>query len=205
MMRITYKSDSETAKSLILKDPLIAPIFKATDQVGFETEENLFESLVSTIVAQQLSGRVAATIYSRIQDYFSGQITPEAVIQAPEDKLRALGLSFRKISYIKSLAECVQTGIVSFSDIDHMSDDAVKEMLIQVKGLGYWSAEMFLIFALGRPNVFSCRDLGLRKALEKLTQHEITPEVAQAMSEKWHPHKSMVTLYLWKYLENNDS
>jgi DNA-3-methyladenine glycosylase II len=204
-MRIAYRSDSEIARSLIQKDPLIEPIFKATDQVVYETDEDLFQSLVSTIVAQQLSGKVAETIYSRIQNYFSGHISPEAVIEAPEDALRALGLSFRKIAYMKSLAECVQTGKVDFSDIDHMGDDAVKEMLIQVKGLGYWSAEMFLIFSLGRPNVFSCRDLGIRKALEKLTHQEITPEAAEEMSEKWHPHKSMVTLYLWKYLEKSDS
>ncbi len=201
-MKITYANDSEIVKQLIVLDPTLEPIFRKTDKVEFELETDYFLALVSAIVSQQLSGKVAQAIYKKVDAFFLGQITPEKILAADIEAMRKLGLSYRKAEYIKSIAEHVMDETVRFDTLDSMSDEAIIEMLIQIKGIGRWSAEMFLMFALGRPNVFSSGDFGLRKALSMLYGKEVSVDSANELCQKWEPYKTIVAYYLWRYLEN---
>ncbi len=200
-MKITYANDSLAALKLIELDPTLKPIFAKTKIVEFELESDHFLALVSAIVSQQLSGKVAQAIYKKVDAFFSGEITPEKILAADIEDMRKLGLSYRKAEYIKSIATHVMDGTVRFDTLDEMSDEDIIEMLVKIKGIGRWSAEMFLMFALGRPNVFSSGDFGLRKALSMLYGEEISVDKANELSLKWDPYKTVVAYYLWRFLE----
>lgn len=201
-MKVVFRRDSLEGRTVLAQDPILAPIFEKTAEVTCELDSDLFLSLVSTIIYQQLSGKVASRIYDRIKNHFAGEITAEKLIQADPEQLRSLGVSLRKAEYLQSLAREVTDKTVDLTHIQDYADDDVIEMLTRIKGIGRWSAQMFLLFSLGRSNVFSSRDLGLRKALEKLHGRTISIEEAENLSEKWAPYKSIVTLFLWRFLED---
>lgn len=201
-MQIRFECDSQEAKAVLAQDPTLAPIFEKTRAVVFSLDQDLFMSLASTIIYQQLSGKVAAIIFQRLLDFFGGSITAEKLLASGIEELRSLGVSFRKIEYLKSLAQETENGTVDLNRIDTLADQEVIEMLIRIKGIGRWSAEMFLLFCLGRRNVFSSLDLGLRKALEKLYGRPISIDEASQLCEKWAPYKSIVTHFLWHFLED---
>lgn len=200
-MKITYANDSEIVKRLLELDPSLKPIFAQTDKVEFELESEYFLVLVSAIVSQQLSGKAARAIYRKVDNFFSNGITPEKIVTAETEDLRGLGLSYRKVEYIKSLATHVIEGTVTFDRLEEMSDEEIIEMLVKIKGIGRWSGEMFLMFALGRENVFSSGDFGLRKALSMLYGKDISVNEANDLSNKWTPYKTVVAYYLWRFLE----
>lgn len=163
--------------------------------------EKYFASLVESIVSQQLSVKVADVIYSRLETKLVN-VDAESILSAEIDALRAVGLSNAKASYIKNLAQAWQTTI-SPNNWQQYTDEEVITDLVKVKGIGVWTAEMFLIFSLGRPNIFSVGDYGLRKAMQKTYQLPATTKPAeyQNLAEKWSPHKSYISRVLWKSLE----
>jgi len=201
-MNVIYHRDSSEATTVLASDPTLKPIFDKTAEIVIKLDSDLFLSLVSTIIYQQLSGTVAEKIYQRVKLSFDGEITVDKMINADPEQLRLQGFSYRKISYLQSLANEVKEKNVDLEHIRDLSDKEVIEMLTRIKGIGQWSAEMFLLFSLGRKDVFSSRDLGLRKALGKLHGRPISMEEAEILSDKWTPHKSIVSLFLWRYLEN---
>ncbi|MBN2504938.1 MAG: DNA-3-methyladenine glycosylase 2 family protein [Bacilli bacterium] len=198
-MKLSYDLEDPKIKYLLTHDETLKPIFESVGKIEIKLETDHYEALASAIVSQQLSGKVAQVIYQRVIDFFSGDLTPVKILAADKYDLRNLGLSWRKVEYLQSLAKEVDSGDVILEDLKTMTDEAVIEMLTRIKGIGRWSAEMFLMFSLGREDVFSPLDLGLRKGLEKLYQRPFSVEEARLVSDKWTPYRSVVAFYLWRY------
>jgi DNA-3-methyladenine glycosylase II len=165
-----------------------------------------FESLIQSIIYQQLSGKAANAIYNRFLNFYGCKIpTPQQIVSTPSETLRdKIGLSFKKIEYIKDLSSRISDGRLNLSLLSGMTDDEIISELIKVKGIGRWTAEMFLIFCLGREDVMPIGDLGIRKAMQILYNlpQLPTPSSMLAISLPWKPYRSIATWYLWKSLNN---
>jgi len=170
---------------------------------------NHFKSLVVAIINQQLSGKAADTIFKRFEVLFAAGArskkfpTPEQVLKMPTAKLRKVGLSGMKVQFLKDLSRKILDGTVDFRAMKKWSDEEVIEHLVQVKGIGRWTAEMFLMFSLGRDDIFSYGDLALRKAMQNLYKLRAQPTQKQAdkISAAWKPYRTLASRYLWKSLE----
>jgi DNA-3-methyladenine glycosylase II len=164
-----------------------------------------YGALLRAIVGQQLSVKAARSIYERFTGLFGGETpTPEQLLETDTDALRAVGLSGAKAKYGRSLAEHVISGELELDRLEDLSDERVTAELVAVKGLGQWTADMFLIFHLGRPDVLPVGDLGVRRAIERLYGLEALPSAAEveALGERWRPWRSLASLYLWESLDN---
>ena len=164
-----------------------------------------YGTLVRSIVGQQLSTKAAATIYARVLELFGGNVpTPAQLIATPPDSLRSAGLSRAKVAYLRDLAERVEDGDLDLDHLAQLSDAQVSEQLTAIKGIGQWSADMFMIFHLGRPDVLAVGDLGIRRAVERAYGLKEIPD-AKALTriaEPWRPYRSLACLYLWASLDN---
>jgi DNA-3-methyladenine glycosylase II len=163
-----------------------------------------FETLVKSIVFQQLSGKVAATIFGRlVAAAGDGKFTPQAALKLTPVKMRALGLSRQKIAYIRDIAGHTRSGAVDFQALRNLPDDEVILVLTGLKGVGVWTAHMFLMFALRRKDVLPTGDLGIRAAVKKAYGFEElpSPSVVQQLGEKWRPFRTVASWYLWRSLE----
>ena len=161
--------------------------------------------LVRSIVGQQLSTRAASTIYGRVVELFGGEVpSPAQLIAADPDTLRAAGLSRAKVAYLRDLAERVEDGDLDLDHLTELSDAQVSEQLTAVKGIGQWSADMFLIFHLGRPDILAVGDLGIRRAAERAYGLKKIPDAKTLtrIAEPWRPYRSLACLYLWASLDN---
>jgi len=164
-----------------------------------------YGALVRSIVGQQLSTKAARTIYERLIAQFDGRTpTPAELLAADPEQVRSAGLSRPKVSYLRSLAEHVESGELELARLDELPDEEVSEQLTAVKGLGQWTADMFLIFHLGRPDVLPVGDLGIRRAVERAYDLSEMPDPAKLteIAEPWRPHRSLASLYLWRSLDN---
>lgn len=162
-----------------------------------------YGALLRTIVGQQLSTKAARTIHGRVLELFGGATpSPEQLLEASEEDLRAAGLSGRKVTYIRDLAEHVLSGELELDRLGELADEEAIEEIVAVRGLGRWSAEMFLLFHLERPDVLSGGDLGIRKAIQVAWELEEmpSPEAVLEIGEPWRPHRSLASLYLWESL-----
>lgn len=188
------KFNDEILNNLVRKYP--APTFS-------DRSVRLYEDLIETIVSQQLSIKAADTIFKRFLALFpsSDFPSPDEILSMPDATIRTAGLSFQKISYVKSIASTFLTKQISIEKIEKMTDDQVIEELVKIRGVGKWTAEMILIFTLTRPDIFSIGDLGLRNAITKLYGMTDQKEML-ALSEKWKPNRSTACWYLWRSLEN---
>jgi DNA-3-methyladenine glycosylase II len=163
-----------------------------------------FDHVVRSIVGQQLSGKAAQTIYKRVLDLTGGRPpTPAEFLKIPVAKLRAAGLSGRKTEYIKELAQRTHEGSLAILDIHEMDDASVMETLVSVRGIGPWTAQMVLMFRLGRPDVFPELDLGVQKAIQKLRRLRKlpTPKQMTKIGELYAPYRTYAAWYLWRSLE----
>jgi len=184
-------------------DPVMRAII---DQVGayqIQFRDPNFETLVKSIVYQQLSGRVAGVIFGRVTDAAGGRLTPEGILKLRPVRMRTLGLSGQKTAYIRDLARHTRDGRLAFEELARLPDEAVIERLTEVKGIGVWTAHMFLIFALRRPNVLPTGDLGIRNAIRKAYGLLELPKPAEmeTLSEPWRPYRTVASWYLWRSLE----
>ena len=158
-----------------------------------------FQSLCREIVGQQLNGKVARVIFDRFTKLFPEQnITPERTLKLPDTKIRAAGMAWSKVEAIRDLAKNVVEGEVNLKSLKDLDDEQVMNELVKVKGIGPWTAQMFLMFTLGREDVFSNKDLGLQKAIRKLYKVEPTPEKLEMITRKWSPYKTYASRVLWK-------
>jgi DNA-3-methyladenine glycosylase II len=167
--------------------------------------KDAYGALLRSIVGQQLSTAAARTIYGRMTELFGGKApTPQQLLDADPDAIRAAGLSRAKIAYLRSLAEHVLSGELELDRLGELSDEEVTRDVTAVKGLGQWTADMFLIFHLGRPDVLPVGDLGVRRAVERLYGLEALPsaEELERLGERWRPYRSLASLYLWHSLDN---
>jgi DNA-3-methyladenine glycosylase II len=164
-----------------------------------------YGALVRSIVGQQLSTKAARTIYERLIALFDGRTpTPAELLDADPEEVRSAGLSRPKVSYLRSLAEHVESGELELARLTELSDEEVSEQLTAVKGLGQWTADMFLIFHLRRPDVLPVGDLGIRRAVERAYGLPDMPDPARLteIAEPWRPNRSLASLYLWRSLDN---
>jgi DNA-3-methyladenine glycosylase II len=196
---------SAAARELAASDPRMAALIERLGPLTLagrrgERGDDPFEALAGIIAAQQVSTAAARTIWARVCDGFGGRAPRPEEAAADERRLRAAGLSGRKASYIAGLGEAFARGELRAEALRDESDERVIEELVAIRGLGRWSAEMFLIFHLGRPDVFSGGDLGLRNGiaiLEGLAAAP-SPEQATAIAERWRPQRSLAAIYLWE-------
>lgn len=163
-----------------------------------------FTALVTAIVSQQLSTKAAATIYRRVEALCRSQVTPRRILRLTDEQLRGAGLSGQKTRYVRDLAARVLDGRLQLAALDELGDDAVIEALTAVTGIGRWTAEMFLIFRLRRPDVLPLGDLGIARAVKERYGLRQMPTRArlEALGEQWRPYRSIACWYLWASLDN---
>lgn len=164
-----------------------------------------YGALLRSIVGQQLSVKAARSIYGRLVDLFGGSTpSPRELLDADPETVRSVGLSRPKVAYIRDLAQHVEDGELHLNSLDDMSDEAVVTELTAVKGLGEWTAHMFLMFHLRRPDVLPVGDLGVRRAVERQYGLEGMPdaETLGRLGERWAPYRTLASLYLWQSLDN---
>ena len=195
-------------KHLSRRDPLMRQFIKKYGPCGIKPHTRYFETLVDAIVSQQLSVKAAETIMNRFKALYAPTKFPLAaqIIETPFETLRGVGISGQKISYIKDLSVKTENGELNLRRIARMEDAEIIEMLTSVKGIGVWTAHMFMIFSLGRLNVLPVGDLGIRRAIERAYGCQAIPQAAEieAIAEKcqWHPYCSVAAWFLWRSLEN---
>ena len=188
---------------LKLADPVMAAIISRAGPYKIQYREPNFQTLVRSIVYQQLSGKAALTIFNRLLAAAGDPLTPERILKLRPARMRTLGLSKQKLTYIRELARLTRTGDVDFARLPELEDQAIVEQLTRVKGVGVWTVHMFLIFALRRPNVLPTGDLGVRAAMKKCYGLEQLPKPAEMeqIAQTWHPYCSVATWYLWRSLD----
>jgi len=203
---------SKARAALAAADPAMAALIERVGEIDLKTrlrrrsEEkppDAYGALLRAIVGQQLSTKAARTIYLRVCDLFGGSTpSPEQLLEASEEDLRGCGLSGRKVEYVRDLAVHVLDGELELDRLGDLSDEEAIEELVAVRGLGQWTAEMFLLFHLERPDVLSGGDLGIRKAvqIEYGLKEMPTPQRVLEIGEPWRPYRSLASLYLWESL-----
>lgn len=167
--------------------------------------DDAYGALVRSIVGQQLSVKAARTIYDRLTALYDGRTpTPAQLIATDPERLREVGLSRAKATYLRDLAHRVEDGELDLERLPEIDDDEVAAMLIAVKGLGRWTVDMFLMFHLGRPDVLPVGDLGIRRAVERAYGLDALPDAAELtrIAEPWRPHRTLACLHLWESLDN---
>ena len=190
-------------------DPVLGAIVKRKGACGLAVRgsEPRFKSLLRALVSQQLSVKAAATIFSRVLALFPGDgecPRPEAILQTPLEMLRGAGLSRQKASYLHDLSARVVAGTLRLDQLDELSDEDVMTALTAVKGVGRWTAEMILIFQLGRPDVLPVDDVGVLRSIQNVYGLRRRPTEKQVlrMGERWRPYRSIASWYLWAALDN---
>lgn len=200
MSRLTYGADSPEVLALAA-DPIMARVTAAVGDVSVGVEADRFRSLASAIVGQQLSTAAANTIWRRFEAL--GPVEPLAILAREEAALRGVGLSGAKARYVRDLAERVASGDLDLERLDALEDEAVIAAVMRVNGIGRWTAEMFLVFSLARPDVLALGDAGLLRAggwALELGRSADRIELAAA-GEGWKPYRSVASLYLWASLD----
>jgi DNA-3-methyladenine glycosylase II len=187
-------------------DPVLGRIIDRVGQLppGPRSDGTHLGALARAIVYQQLSGKAAGTIHGRFEALYGGRApTPAELLATPDDQLRAAGLSRAKALYLKDLAARAAAGTVAVDQLHELSDDALMEALTSVKGIGKWTAQMFMMFRLGRPNVLPDLDLGVRIAVQLAYNLRRTPTPSEVLSRGavWSPYSSFAAWYLWRSLE----
>jgi DNA-3-methyladenine glycosylase II len=196
-------------RRLKLADPVLAGVIDTVGSCKLQltTGGTHFQALTRSIVFQQLSGKAASTIYGRFNALFPDDTpTPAAVLELTDEQLRAAGLSRQKTAYLKDLSSKVMSGDLPLDAVEAMDDDDLISHLVQVKGIGRWTAQMFLMFRLGRPDVLPELDLGIQNAIRRAyrMRKRPTPKQVKRIGAKWSPHSSVACWYLWRSLENGD-
>lgn len=193
----------EAAKHLARRDKVLRKLIKAFPEADLVSRGDAFQTLARSIVGQQISVKAANAIWNRFAT-LAGQMTPANVAALADDSLRGCGFSGQKVAYVKDLARRFDSGEVKPRRWGRMQNEAIIEELIEVKGIGRWTVEMFLIFHLRRPDVLPVDDLGLRRAMERLYNagEPLTKSEMRAIGEPWTPYRSVATWYLWRSLDN---
>jgi DNA-3-methyladenine glycosylase II len=184
-------------------DTVLAAIIERVGPCRMSYREPTFEALARSIVFQQLSTKAASTIYGRLREAAGGTISPESIAGLSVGEMRRAGLSKQKIGYIRDLAGHAASGALDFARMPEMQDAEVIEVLTAIKGIGVWTAHMFLMFALRRPNVLATGDLGVRMAVKKAYRKRKMPshKDIEKIAKSWHPYCSFACWYLWRSLE----
>ena len=204
------KATPKVVASLAAADPVMARLI---DEHGAHVRRDLrddrpgdaYGALLRSIVGQQLSTKAASTIYGRMLELFGGHApTPRQLLEADPDQIRAAGLSRPKIAYLRDLAEHVEAGTLELERLPDLPDEEVTAQLTAIKGLGQWTADMFLMFHLGRPDILPVGDQGIRRAAQVEYRLRKLPDAKRMrqIARPWQPHRTLACLYLWSSLDN---
>lgn len=186
-------------------DSVLAPILEARGVIKFKPEGEPFESLVESILSQQLAGSAASAIIRKVRALFpDGQLSAKRIHSIDGRKLRAAGVSPQKLSYLKDLSARVVKGTLELKALESLPDEEIMEVLDEVKGIGPWTVHMFLIFTLGRPDVLPVDDYGIRTSVQRIYGLGELPKKGdiEKLAEKWHPFSTVASLYLWHAKDN---
>jgi len=188
------------------RDPILRDLMRRHGPCGLAESQHTdpFVALLHAIISQQLSTKAAATIAGRVEALLDGAPRPSAVAAVTDAQLRGAGLSGQKVRYVRDLCRRIEDGMLPLDALDRMTDDQVIESLTQVKGIGRWTAEMFLMFRLHRPDVLPVDDLGIVKAVQRAYRLRTLPSPARLLrlGESWRPYRSVACWYLWASLDN---
>lgn len=184
-------------------DPVLRAIIERIGPCKMEYGPPEFHSLAEAIVYQQLNGKAAVTIFKRFTDLAGDPVTPSGILKLTPEQMRAVGLSKQKSSYLFDMAQRTQRGELDFARLGEMSDEDVIKHLTQVKGVGVWTAHMFLMFTLRRPNILPVGDFGVQMAIKKLYRKRKMPKPAdmEKIARAWEPYRSIACWYLWRSLD----
>ena len=197
--------DSKIFSHFKSADPLLFELMNVYPPVVLERSANPFLSLCREIINQQLSAKAGGTITGRFMALFAGEsITATDVLAIPQEKLRTVGMSWSKAKFLHNIAQAVIDGSLNFTDVAILPEDDVMKELTKIKGIGPWTAEMFLMFSLGREDVFSVGDVGLQRAIQNLYKLKKKPTKKQMLkiSSKWKPYRTYACRVLWDSLDN---
>ena len=191
---------------ILRKDPLLTDIIDIVGDYTLKKRNHHFSVLVESIISQQLATGAAEAIFKRFKNLYPKFPTASEILSTRKSKLRLVGLSGMKIEYLKDLSRHIEQGRLDMKSLAKKSDEDVIASLTQVKGIGRWTAEMFLIFSLGRQDVFPVDDLGLRKGVQRIfSMPDIPkPKEVEKIGQRWKPYRTIVTWYLWKSLQKFD-
>lgn len=196
----------QTALRHLKKDKVFAKIIARHDKPAFN-ERNPFAALVSAIIYQQLSGKAAGTIHKRFLALYPKKKhpSPEDILKTPARKFLSVGVSRQKREYLKDLSRKFLDGTIAPKKFPKMTDEEIREHLIRVKGIGVWTADMFLMFTLHRPDVLPTGDLGIQKGFQKLfkLRQLPTPTKMERLAEAWRPHRTVASWYLWRIVDED--
>ncbi len=192
------------AEEFLLRDKYIGPLVKKWGhcEIKARVHVDYFQALAGAIIGQQLSGRVADVIYDRLKKKIGGRLTPKKLLLVPEQELRDCGMSWAKVRSVRDLAQRVIAKELHIRKLNTLPDEEVMQELVAVKGIGKWTAEMFLMFTLARADIFPVDDLGIRKGFEKITGKKLEKEKLAKFSERWKPYRTVASWYIWRSLDN---
>jgi len=201
-MQITPQSLNKARRAL-LKCEFIGPTVKQHGKCTIDPSMvDPFDTLIVSIISQQLSVKAAATIEGRVRDLAGKRFRPTKLVNFSHEQLRACGLSNRKVEYIQGIADAVKRRKLSFKKLENASDEQVIKKLVELRGVGKWTAEMFMIFSLGRIDIFSPLDVGLQRGMRHLfgdKAHDLA--AMEKLAERWQPYRSIASWYLWKIVD----
>lgn len=197
----------EAADYLSRVDPILRPVIARAGLCTIVPHTNYYWELVDSIISQQLSVKAAATIEGRFKKLFDEPVPlPRHILATPHEKLREAGLSNAKANYVRDLAQHIVDGKLKLDELDQLSDEEIITELTAVKGIGEWTAHMFLMFAMGRPNVLAVGDLGIKAGIQKLYNLKYLPTPEQvseiAIKNKWSPYQTIACWYIWHAKDN---
>jgi DNA-3-methyladenine glycosylase II len=202
-MKSTDNPFEKARRHLARRDPVLKQIVGKVGPCTLQIEPDRFKLLARSIVSQQISGKAARSIFARLVEATGkAGLTPKGILKLSDEKLRGAGLSAGKVRSMRDLAEKVNDGVVSLADIHEREDEEIIEHLIPVRGIGRWTAEMFLIFSLGRLDVLPVGDLGLRVGVQRHYGLEEPPkkDALTEIAAPWQPYRSIATWYFWRSL-----
>jgi DNA-3-methyladenine glycosylase II len=195
-------------QQVLRQDPVMAGLIRSNPPIIQEAHQDIYLTLLGSIISQQLSTKVARVINDRFLNLFPDRYPqPEQVLNMPEEALRGAGLSFQKLGYLRNVAAFAREGQLDYALIAQLPDEALISHLVQIKGVGRWTAEMMLMFTLVRPDVFPVDDLGIQNAMKKQYNLTQTGKSLQAemvaIAAAWRPYRTLASRYLWQSLDNN--
>ena len=198
--------DIEAGIDFLKKDKNMHVLIKKFGRPDFNLGQDYFQSLLRSIVFQQLSGKAARTIYERLVNLIpkTSNICPNEVLKLDKDEMRKAGLSFQKINYVRNLADYFENNSFQKKDVERMTDEEISRELTQIKGIGQWTVDMFLMFTLNRADILPYGDLGIQKGIMKILNKKNLPSKKEMenCSKKWVPYRTIACWYLWRMTDD---
>lgn len=197
-MKTFFKYSNEQIKYLCKKDKTLACYIDKIGHIKREVSEDLFSSLIKSIISQQISTTAAKSIYTKLENKIN-KINEKNILALSDEELKSVGISYKKVEYIKNIALKVSSGELDLRRLQTLSDEQICEELVKLKGIGLWSAQMLMIFSMQRQNILSFGDLGIQRGLKMMYKHkQITPKLFEKYQKRFSPYNSLASLYIWE-------